>query len=184
MRHRSLISSMAALFAVLALLVAASTTLAGGWAQVSAKNVPVDPPSGEETTISLTMLQHGVTPVSWPKLTVIATDKVSGAVVAAQAAATGPEGSYVVKITFPSAGQWTLSYSSPDLIMEGTAVVSVAASVAAPANTTPATQATQAAAFDVMPLIAVLSLLVVLGVAWLALRGRGAPVDPRVSAGT
>lgn len=184
MRRRSVLPPVAALFAVVALLAAASTALAGGWAQVSAQTVPVDPPSGEETTISLKMLQHGVTPVSWPKLTVIATDKISGAVVAAQAVATGPEGSYVVKLTFPTAGDWTLSYSSPDLMMEGTAMMSVAAPVAAPAITTPAAQATQAAAFDVMPLIAVLAFLVVLGVAWLTLRGRGTPADKRVSAGT
>ena len=184
MRHRTAASSVAALFAVVALFAAASTALAGGWATVSAQNVPVDPPAGEETTISLTMLQHGKTPVSWPKLTVVATDEVSGAVVAAKATASGPEGSYVVKITFPTAGDWTLSYSSPDLQMEGTASVSVAASAAAPAVTTPATQATQAATTDVMPLIAVLAALVVLGVGWLALRGRSTPADTRVSAGT
>jgi hypothetical protein len=184
MRHRTAASTLAALFAVAALLAAASTALAGGWATVTAQNVPVDPPAGQETTISLNMLQHGKTPVSWPKLTVIATDKVSGAVVAAQATASGPEGSYVVRITFPAAGDWTLSYSSPDLMMEGTAAVSVAAPIAAPANTTPAAQTTQAATFDVMPLLAVLAVLVVVGVAWLTQRGRRTPADTRVSAGT
>ena len=184
MRRRSVLPPMTALFAVMALLAAASTALAGGWATVTAQNVPVDPPAGEETTISFNMLQHGKTPVSWPKLNVLATDEVSGAVVAAKATASGPEGAYVVKITFPTAGDWTLSYSSPDLQMEGTASVSVAASVAAPAVTTPATQATQAQAFDVMPVIAVLAALVVLGVGWLAMRGRSTPADTRVSAGT
>jgi hypothetical protein len=182
MRSRSASPFVAAILAVTAMLLAASVAVAGGWAQVTAKTVPVDPPAGEETSISLSMLQHGKTPVSWPKLTVIATDKISGAVVSAQATASGPEGTYIVKLTFPTAGDWTLSYSSPDLMMEGTAAVKVAAPVAAPAVTTPATEATPA--FDVMPLIAALSILVVLGVAWLLTHGRSTPAGSQVSART
>jgi len=170
--------------AVLALFAATSVALAGGWATVSAQNVPVDPPAGEEISITLKMLQHGKTPVSWPGLTVIATDKASGAVVAAQATASGPEGTYVVKLSLPTAGNWVLSYSSPDLMMEGTAAVRVAAAVAAPANanTTPATQATQAT--DVMlPLLAVLAIFAVLAGGVLLVR-RGTAAGTRVSAGT
>lgn len=173
MRHRSIASSAAILMAVLMPLVAATSALAGGWAQVTAQNVPVDPPAGEETTISLTMLQHGQTPVSWPQLTVIATDTSSGTVVSVEALASGAAGSYVAKLTFPTAGQWTLSYTSQDLIMEGSATVVVAppAAAAADGNRTAATNASEA----VLPLLAVIGIFVVLVGGVLMLRGRGAP---------
>lgn len=168
MRHRSI----ALTLAVLALFVISSVAASGGWAQVTAKNVPVDPPAGEETTIQLDVKQHGVTPVSWPGLTVVATDTVSGAVVRERANAVGPEGSYAVTLTFPSAGSWALSFESTDLVMEGSATVHVAvASTGAAAGTA----APAAQALGLMPLAAaVLALLAVAGIAALALRSRGA----------
>jgi hypothetical protein len=179
MRHRSI----ASLLAVLALLALASVAVAGGWAQVTAKSVPTDPPAGGETTIELNMLQHGRTPVSWPRLTVVATDAASGAVVRVEATATGPEGSYVAKITFPSAGQWTLTYESADLVMEGSTPIRIAAPVAAAPGSTPVeAPATQAS--NVLPLVfaalAVVALLAIGG--GLVLRGRGASAGPGVSA--
>jgi hypothetical protein len=124
--------------AVLAALALASTAVAGGWAQVTVPNLPTDPPAGGETIIDLTVLQHGATPVSWPRLTVVATD-ASGAAIAAQAKASGPDGHYTATLTFPSAGEWTLSFLSPDLIMDGSATLNVAeAIVVAPAAATPA----------------------------------------------
>ena len=174
MRHRTI----AAVLAVLALLSIASVAAAGGWAQVTAKDMPADPPAGAETTIGLSMLQHGVTPVSWPRLTVIATNAASGAVVRAEAQATGPEGSYVVKITFPSAGQWSLTYESGDLDMEGSTPIRIAAPVAA---TPGATQA-----FDVLPLLfAALAAVALLAIgSGLILRGRGAPAETPASVRT
>jgi|SRR5687767_8368783 len=120
--------------AALAVLAVASVALAGGWAQVTVPNLPTDPPAGEETTIELNVLQHGVTAVSWPQITVIATNEATDEVTAAQAKASGPEGHYTAKITFPSEGEWTISFVSPELVMEGTASLSVGpAIVAAPA---------------------------------------------------
>ena len=163
MRPRSLALPMA----LLAASVLASVAVAGGWAQVTAKNVAVDP--------------HGVTPVSWPRLTVVATDTASGAVVRAEATASGPEGSYSVKIVFPNAGEWRLTFESADLVMEG----SVAIRIAPPVTAAPGTGTPVAQAFDVMPLVlALLAVVVVAGVAGRALGGRGAsPVAP-VSAWT
>lgn len=185
MRHRSIALPAATLTAVLGLLLAATAALAGGWAQVTAKNVPVDPPAGQETTISLSMLQHGQTPVSWPRLTVIATEKGSGKVVSAQATASGPEGTYVAKLTFPTEGAWTLSFTSQDLIMEGSATVNVAPPVAAPAAPATGNQAPAAKAFDPMlPLLAVLGVFAVLVVGVLVVRGRATPAGTQVSART
>ena len=179
MRHRSI----APFMAVLAVLALASVAVAGGWAQVTAKNVPADPPAGQETTIELNMLQHGMTPVSWPRLTVVATDAASGAVVRTEAQATGPEGSYVAKITFPSAGQWTLSYESVDLVMEGSTPIRIAAPVAAAPGSAP-TEAQAGKAFDVLPLVfAALAAVALLAIgSGLVLRGRGTAAGSGVSA--
>lgn len=183
MRHRSIAIPAGAVTASLAMLLAATAALAGGWAQVTATNVPVDPPAGEETTISLTMLQHGQTPVSWPRLTVIAVEKTSGAVVTAEATPSGTTGSYVAKLTFPKEGQWTLSYLSQDLIMEGSATVRVTPLVAAPPAATPATDT----AAVLLPLAAVIGIFVVLIAGVVILSRRGAaplPAGAQASATT
>ena len=178
MRHRSIALSLA----LLATFAVASVAASGGWAQVSATNVPVDPPAGEETTIGLNVLQHGVTPVSWPGLTVVATDATSGAVIRAAATASGPEGSYVATLVFPSAGEWTLTFESTNLIMEGTAAMHVAAAPAAPATgAAPAA----AAAIDVLPLLlALLAGFAALAIGVVVLRNRGAAAGGSVSVRT
>src|SRR4051794_4806583 len=99
--------------AMVACFTLAPVTVAGGWAQVTVKDVPTDPPAGGQTLINLNVLQHGVTPVSWPHLTVIATEATSGMVVRTQAQAEGAEGSYVATMVFPSAGEWALKFDSP-----------------------------------------------------------------------
>lgn len=179
MRHRSI----APLLALLAMFALTSVAASGGWAQVTATSVPVDPPAGEETTIELKVLQHGVTPVSWPRLTVVATEAASGAVVRAEAQASGPEGSYVAKMTFPTAGQWALSYESDDLVMEGTTPIRAAAPVAAAPGSTPA-EAPASQAFDLLPvLFAALALVGLLAIGGgLVLRGRGAAAGSGISA--
>ena len=178
MRNRSI--SLAS--AVLASILVASVATAGGWAQVTGTNIPDDPQAGEEATIEVNVFQHGVTPVSWPGLTVVATDAKSGSVVRAEAQAKGPEGSYVATIVFPSAGEWTLTFVSKDLEMEGSLAMTVAPPVAAAAA---GTAASTAQAFDVLPLVLVLlAAALALVIAGQILRSRGASGDTRVSAGT
>ena len=192
MRHRSI----ALPLAVLASLVLASVAVAGGWAQVSAKNLPVDPPAGEPTTIELAVSQHGVTAVSWPDLTVIATNEASGDVVRVAAEAKGPVGSYVATIVFPTEGEWVLTFDSTDLEMAGWATLEIAPAVAAaPGGAGAPNQATAPGALsaEVMAVALVLFVLAV-GAGIVALRKRnrvasaGAPVaaaaDTRVSART
>ena len=187
MRHRTI----ALPLALLASLALASVAVAGGWAQVTARTVPVDPPAGEPTTIELGVSQHGMTPVSWPDLTVIATNESTGDTFRTKAQAKGPTGSYVATLTFPSAGEWTLTFESTDLIMEGWTRLQVEPSgVAAPAapagagaqnpNTAPASPST-----DVMLVVLVLFVLAVgLGVAALGLRSRNTSGDAPVSVRT
>jgi hypothetical protein len=159
--------------AVIASLALAAIALAGGWAQVTVNDSPVDPPAGGGTPIDLRVLQHGVTPVSWPNLNVIATDAASGDTFRTKAQAKGAEGSYVATLVFPAAGEWTLTFESPELVMEGSAAVNVvaAAVIAPPAQPeAPAAQATAttAPAFDAMllilPLLAAGLVLVIAGV--------------------
>ncbi len=185
MRHRSI----AAVLAALASLAIASTAIAGGWAQVTAQNPPVDPPVGQETTINLEVLQHGETPVSWPDLSVIATNKATGDTVRVKAQAQGPAGSYVATITFPSAGAWTLTFDSTDLMMEGWVPLQIAAGVgAAPAgagtqNGAPAGQA--GSGTDVsMLLVLLFALAVGFAVAGLGLLGRRSSTETPASART
>src|SRR5262245_6529786 len=193
MRHRLIALPLAA-FASLAI---ASVAVAGGWAEVSGTTIPTDPPAGQGTTIELRMLQHGVTPVSWPRLSVIATSD-SGETFQTTAQPKGPEGTYVATINFPSEGEWTLSFESKDLIMEGAVTMNVAAPIAvappaAPAQPVvqpvtqpvvePAPAATQT--FDLMPL----ALLLVAGAVLIALaaaiaRNRSGSADTQVSVRT
>lgn len=184
MRHRTIAPPLA----VLASLVLASVAAAGGWAQVTAKNVPVDPPAGEPTTIELGVSQHGVTPVSWPEITVVATNETSGDVVRVDAEAKGPVGSYVATIVFPTEGEWLLTFESTGLEMEGWTAVQVAAPVAAaPGGAGTPNQATAPAApaTEVMVVMLVLFVLAVgAGLVALGVRSRGASTDTRVSAET
>ena len=187
MRHRTI----ALPLALLASLALASVAVAGGWAQVTARTAPVDPPAGEPTAIGFSVSQHGVTPVSWPDLTVIATNETTGDTFRTKAEAKGPAGSYEATLTFPGAGEWTLTFDSNDLIMEGWTRLQVQpSSVAAPAAPGGAgaqnpTTAPAAPATDVMLVVLVLFVLAVgLGVAALGFRGRNATGDARLSVRT
>ncbi|HVQ23033.1 MAG TPA: hypothetical protein VMT36_07145, partial [Candidatus Saccharimonadia bacterium] len=82
--------------AVVACLAFAASVVAGGWATVTVSDPPAEPTAGETTTLDLTVLQHGVTPVSWPVISVVATNAETGATVAGQATATGATGHYTV----------------------------------------------------------------------------------------
>ena len=188
--------------AALASLLLASVALAGGWAEVTVKDTPVDPPAGGGTPIEMSVLQHGVTPVSWPHLSVIATDEASGSMFKTDAQTKGPEGTYVATIVFPKAGDWTLSFDSPELEMSGTAAISVIPAVvaapviqappavAAPQQPVTAPQAGAAtpatSALDPVALLGVLILasLIVAFAATLFFKGRRAIGETRVTVRT
>jgi hypothetical protein len=116
---------------------------AGGWAEVTVTNPPVDPPVGTGTTIEMQVMQHGVTPISWTTLTVVATDKISGQSFRTEAKPEGPEGHYVATLVFPSTGAWALTFDSQDLAMSGFSNVQVGPAVA-PVAAPPADPATSA----------------------------------------
>ena len=119
--------------ALLAILTVCATVLAGGWATVAATGPTGGQIAGTETVVELEVLQHGATAVSWPRLNVMATNTATGETVNATATSTaGQIGRYTATLTLPTEGSWTLSYDSPDLVMEGTTTLAVSAPVVAP----------------------------------------------------
>jgi len=167
--------------ALFASLAVTSVAIAGGWAQVTVTDLPADPVADGETTIGLVVMQHGMTAVSWPTLTVVATDAGSGAIVRTDARPAGPTGSYVATIRFPAAGDWTLMFESNDLSMEGGAVVRIA-SPAAPAAAPSAPSTTVPTGSAALTVVLGALALGVLVLAALTIRGRrGGRPEPSVS---
>src|SRR5215218_7582471 len=118
---------LAVLLASLALLALAGAAFAGGWASVSMTDPPTDITVGQETRVELTVLQHGKTPIDWPKLTVAATQADTGETVRADATPVrGELGRYRATLVFPSDGEWDIAYESSDLVMDGSASLAVA----------------------------------------------------------
>jgi hypothetical protein len=183
MTSRTLIGVPAALIALLALTAAA---FAGGWASVAMADPPGDITPGQETSVELTVLQHGATPVDWPRITVVATNAESGAIVRAQAEAVkGALGKYQATLVFPGAGDWAVTYDSPDLVMDGSASLAVTAlpvpaAVNAPAVTT-ASAATDASATLAVPIagVAIIAILALFFAALLIRGRRSQPVEQR-----
>ena len=170
MRHPRI----ATLAALLGGLVLATATLAGGGAQVTLTDVPHDPPAGTGVLVGFEVMQHGETPVSWPKVTVIATNTSTGDIVRTAATAQGPVGAYVATITFPVEGAWVIAFDSADLIMSGTGSLDVAPAATASAASTPAAPVELAP----LALTGLLALIVGLGGAWFARARRGRRDQP------
>jgi hypothetical protein len=184
MRRRSALLSLLLLPGSLAL---ATAVAAGGMAIITVTDVPPEPTPGEDTTIGFLVMQHGETAVSWPKITLVATESSSGTVVLAPSRAEGGPGEYVSSIVFPTAGDWRLTFDSRDLQMEGSALVHVPEPVVAAPVVSSASETAAAAppATDVLPIVVALaSVAVAMGVAGLALRGRRQPKDIHAPAGS
>ena len=114
-RHGTFLAPLAALAAALTF---AGAAMAGGWASATLDTGnPPTPNAGEKTTIGFTLLQHGVTPISWEQVTLIGSNAETGDSVVAEAAPQGKTGHYVVEVTFPSAGSWTWRLETSELIM-------------------------------------------------------------------
>ena len=89
----------------LALLVAAPSAHAGGWATVGLSSTPAGTPPGEPWDVDLTILQHGRTPLEGVTPTVyISSEDTTKAFTARP---TGKPGVYRARVVFPTAGRWT-----------------------------------------------------------------------------
>ncbi len=149
--------------AIVASLALTTAVLAGGWASVTITDPPADPTAGGETIFDLTVMQHGVTPVSWPGITVVATNAETGATVSGQAKASGAVGHYTVGLTFPTEGAWTIAFTSNDLIMEGGQTLAIGAAPPVAASQTAAASAVDVSMVTVL-LMLVLAFVGAIGV--------------------
>lgn len=89
-----------------AALALAGTASAGGWATAGVSPAPDDPTAGSTWNATVTILQHGQTPLTGisPALTLIGK---GGQRVTFPAEATKDPGVYLAKVKFPSAGSWS-----------------------------------------------------------------------------
>jgi hypothetical protein len=92
------------LLAVGLLLVAAPAAYAGGWATVSLSSTPAGTAPGAPWNVDITVLQHGVTPLSDVKPAVTISSGDATKTFAAKP--TGKPGVYRASVVFPAAGTW------------------------------------------------------------------------------
>ena len=90
--------------ALAALLVPAAAT-AGGFATVQLSSLPAGTDAGGTWTPTLTILQHGVTPLDGLQPAVRISDG-AGEIQTFAARPAGEPGTYVADVRFPSAGTW------------------------------------------------------------------------------
>ena len=72
-----------------------------------------------------------MTPINWIGLTVVATNADTGETVSTTAKPIR-QGEYQATLTFPSAGDWSLAFTSNDLMVEGTGALAIAVGAPAP----------------------------------------------------
>ena len=93
--------------AVLALATAGAAA-AGGWATVGLSSLPPDGGGpGSTWDVTLTVLQHGMTPLDGVSPTIVIRNLDSGETQAFPATPTGAPGKYAAEVVFPSAGRWS-----------------------------------------------------------------------------
>jgi hypothetical protein len=102
----------AALAASLVLTVPAG---AGGAATVRVVGPSSEPVAGVPWPLELEVLQHGITPIDWEHVSVVARQPSSGMVAAANARPGEAVGRYLVDMVFPDAGDWTLEFGLQQL---------------------------------------------------------------------
>jgi len=105
MNRRKLIAALA-VFCALGPLVA--PVQAGGWATIElaapVENVIVD----EVVVLNIVVLQHGLTPADYERVTVTATHAESAQTIEVDAVATGKTGAYQAEMTFDAPGRWKI----------------------------------------------------------------------------
>jgi hypothetical protein len=123
------------LLAVGLLLVFAPAAQAGGWATVGLSSTP----SGKTWVVDITVLQHGVTPLTDVKPAVVITRGGQRAVFAAKR--TGKPGVYRATVVFPNAGRWNYAvddgFISAQLHTYAPVQIAAAAPVPAPSDDGP-----------------------------------------------
>jgi len=131
MRRRTAVPTILAAGALLLALPGAAG--AGGFATVGLSSLPDGTAPGRPWHATLTILQHGRTPLSdlRPSVRVASADGQTVRTFAARGA--GRPGTYTVDVVFPSAGRWTYSIDDGFTQTHTYAPVTIGASAAVPA---------------------------------------------------
>lgn len=90
---------------LLATLAVAGAAWAGGWATVQLSSTPTGTKAGQPWVVTVTVLQHGRTPLAGVKPTI--TIRNGGTSAVFKAVPTGKPGVYRSRVVFPRAGMWT-----------------------------------------------------------------------------
>ena len=122
--------------ALAAALIAAPSAFAGGWATVGLSSTPAGVQPGDPWDVSITVLQHGRTPLQDVQPTLTIRNGDSSKTFAAKP--TDKPGVYAASVTFPSAGQWTYEVNDGFITQQPHTfrAVQIGEPVSAPATTT------------------------------------------------
>jgi hypothetical protein len=136
MRRRTAVPAILAAGALLLALPGAAG--AGGFATLGLSSLPDGTAPGRPWHATLTILQHGRTPMSGlrPRVRIASADGRTVRTFAARAAA--KPGTYTVDVVFPSAGRWTYAIDDGFSQTHTFAPVAIGASAAVPALPSPA----------------------------------------------
>ena len=102
MRHLIVVATVAAA------LIAASAASAGGWATVGLDPLPDGVAPGDPWNTSMTIKQHGMTPLTGLSPTITITLVDSGLTKEFVATETDAPGVYAASVVFPEDGQWRI----------------------------------------------------------------------------
>jgi hypothetical protein len=111
------LSGAAVTVALAATLVLGAPASAGGSATVTITGPAAPAIAGQPWALDLEILQHGVTPIDWEQVSLVGHNAASGEVAAANGHPNGAVGTYLVEVTFPSAGNWTFQFGLRDLVL-------------------------------------------------------------------
>lgn len=122
--------------ALAAALIAAPSAFAGGWATVGLDSTPAGVQPGAPWNVSITVLQHGRTPLQDVQPTLTIRNGDSSKTFAAKP--TDKPGVYAASVTFPSAGRWTYEVNDGFITQQPHTfpAVQIGAPVSAPAAVT------------------------------------------------
>ncbi|HWQ15767.1 MAG TPA: hypothetical protein VNL77_23400 [Roseiflexaceae bacterium] len=139
--HRKL--GLACTLALAALLALVAPVSAGGWAVVTLDELPAEVRAGQTVTLGFMVRQHGQTPIDvhtfegrYPVLS--ATNLETRETISFEARKEGPEGHYVVDVTFPAAGGWAWRIAPEPFGPTDLGTLTVLPAVPAPAAPAPA----------------------------------------------
>ena len=111
------LSVTAATIALATSLLSGPPVAAGGAATVRVDGPSIGPVTGVPWQLELEVLQHGVTPIDWERVSLVARQPATGMVTAANGHPGDKLGRYRMEVVFPDAGEWTMEFGLLDLIV-------------------------------------------------------------------